>query len=198
MNCQFCLETFDDNILLNKHLKSNKTICKKYRKIIFTCSNCNFSTIGLHNIEKHKCNLHSCNDDENTNKHLLLQNQNLHLLLELEKAKNLVYQKIIEKNLNLKLDIDNKIIENQLLYLNSIYNISNSDISKRDENNNTIECEEKSTKNYKTMKKYMELVDEPEPIPYESTKHDITPVSFDSDELVVNFEEIFKNTYSQI
>lgn len=194
MNCQFCLGTFDNNILLSKHLKSNKTNCKKYRKVIFTCSHCNFSTFGLQNIEKHNCNL--VNDDSN-NKHLLLQNQNLHLLLEIEKTKKLVYQKIIEKNLNLKLDIDNKTIENQLLYLNSIYNISNSDICKRDESNNTnntnttVENEEKSNRNYKTMKKYMELIEEPESI---SSQINYTePVSIDSDELVANFEEIFSS-----
>lgn len=50
--CEFCLETFQSQILLNKHIKTSKT-CLKYKNNVFVCQKCNFSTKGIKNIDSH-------------------------------------------------------------------------------------------------------------------------------------------------
>jgi hypothetical protein len=62
LTCEYCLEIFKNKLLLKKHIK-NAQYCIKYRNIKFTCLNCNFSTIGIKNIEKHK--IECINDNEN-------------------------------------------------------------------------------------------------------------------------------------
>lgn len=51
--CEYCLEKFDTNDLLKIHIKTSK-LCLKYKDILFTCKKCNFSTVGIKNIEDHK------------------------------------------------------------------------------------------------------------------------------------------------
>ena len=50
--CEYCLENFETNDLLKTHNKTSK-ICSKYKDILFTCKKCNFSTVGIKNIEQH-------------------------------------------------------------------------------------------------------------------------------------------------
>jgi len=55
MNCQYCLENFENEEYLNNHLKQSKT-CLKYKDVLFVCKKCKFSTVGIKNIDKHiKC-----------------------------------------------------------------------------------------------------------------------------------------------
>ena len=55
MNCQYCLENFENEEYLNNHLKQSKT-CLKYKDVLFICKKCKFSTVGIKNIDKHiKC-----------------------------------------------------------------------------------------------------------------------------------------------
>lgn len=55
MNCEYCLEKFENEEYLNNHLNQSK-ICLKYKDVLFVCKKCKFSTIGIKNIDNHiKC-----------------------------------------------------------------------------------------------------------------------------------------------
>ena len=60
MNCQYCLENFETEEYLNKHLQQSK-LCLKYKDILFVCKKCKFSTIGIKNIDKH---INCCKKEE--------------------------------------------------------------------------------------------------------------------------------------
>jgi hypothetical protein len=82
LNCEYCLEIFDDDEQLKKHNKTNKT-CFKYKDVLFTCIKCNFKTFGIKNIDKHvkKCEGFLTKEDHEKlkNNELLLNNKNLEL-----------------------------------------------------------------------------------------------------------------------
>ena len=59
--CEFCLEKFDDKNKLDYH-KESSTYCLRYRNITFNCIKCNFSTIGIQNIDNH---VSTCSDIKN-------------------------------------------------------------------------------------------------------------------------------------
>jgi len=59
--CQYCLEQLESRNSLLKHQKNK--YCYNYRDVIFSCKKCNFSTIGIKNIEKHICELPTEDDD---------------------------------------------------------------------------------------------------------------------------------------
>ena len=52
MECEYCLLSFENEKLLKKHNTECET-CNKYKNILFTCKKCDFSTVGLINIDKH-------------------------------------------------------------------------------------------------------------------------------------------------
>ena len=52
MECEYCLLSFENEELLKKHNIECET-CNKYKNILFTCKKCDFSTVGLINIDKH-------------------------------------------------------------------------------------------------------------------------------------------------
>lgn len=73
MECEYCLEEFKNKACLTSH-QTNAKYCIKYKKIYFTCIQCNFKTVGIKNIDKHvlECNIteiqsetHDCNLHEN-------------------------------------------------------------------------------------------------------------------------------------
>ena len=59
--CEFCLEKFDDKNKLDYH-KESSSYCLRYRNITFNCNKCNFSTIGIQNIDNH---VSTCSDIKN-------------------------------------------------------------------------------------------------------------------------------------
>ena len=116
--CQYCLENFKTTALLSKHQKHAK-YCISYMDVLFSCKKCNYTTVGIKNIDKHMeeniCNSitekDSINDyiideesiDENTmeNDGLISKLENT---LKVEKIKNSIYKCIIENNIPIKLD----------------------------------------------------------------------------------------------
>ena len=52
MECEYCLLSFENEELLKKHNIECET-CNKYKNILFTCKKCDFSTIGIINIDNH-------------------------------------------------------------------------------------------------------------------------------------------------
>ena len=52
MECEYCLLSFENEKLLKKHNTECET-CNKYKNILFTCKKCDFSTIGIINIDNH-------------------------------------------------------------------------------------------------------------------------------------------------
>ena len=61
MNCQYCLENFENQEYFDQHIKQAR-ICFKYKDVLFTCKNCKFSTVGIKNIDKH---IKSCKQEKN-------------------------------------------------------------------------------------------------------------------------------------
>jgi hypothetical protein len=62
MNCDYCLDHFENEEYLNKHLIQSKN-CSKYKDILFVCKKCKFSTVGIKNIDKHIKNTCTKEDD---------------------------------------------------------------------------------------------------------------------------------------
>jgi hypothetical protein len=99
------------NLVFNKEqLERHIKICQKYKNIIFTCKICNFSCESdikiINNHIQEKCEKHN----KIIPNELQEQIDNLTLSLQIEQTKIQIYSKIIEKNLNIKLD--EKIYEN--------------------------------------------------------------------------------------
>jgi len=67
--CEHCLESFKSLNFLVKHQRSFKK-CIDYRDIFFTCKRCNFCTIGIKNIENHKCNINIITDYDDNNEYI--------------------------------------------------------------------------------------------------------------------------------
>ena len=109
LTCEYCLEIFKNKLLLKKHIK-NAQYCIKYRNIRFTCLNCNFSTIGIKNIEKHTI---ECNDNIDMNNDNLVDNTSNELDNDVKQDKinddNLSYEfdgsfyDLKEKNIDLEI-----------------------------------------------------------------------------------------------
>jgi hypothetical protein len=117
--CEFCLENFKSLNLLVKHQKTFKK-CIEYRDIFFTCKKCNFCTVGIKNIDNHKCNKtvvietddnneyiieDSDVEDNNIEEELSLQKKIIKLENELkkERIKNETLSTIIDKYLSQKI-----------------------------------------------------------------------------------------------
>jgi hypothetical protein len=95
MECEYCLEEFKDKYCLISHQNTAK-YCLKYKKVYFTCMQCNFKTVGIKNIEKHmvECNIQISTESQDCN---LDTNQN-NILLRIEKKIDfLLNSKISEK-----------------------------------------------------------------------------------------------------
>ena len=138
MECEYCLDTFNTNDLLEKH-NNEPNSCSKYKNILFTCKKCNFKTVGIKNIDKHINN--NCLITETSSNNDILLNRiekKIDEILKYTKIKknNKVdlldkqEEKIIEKNLsdipNINLYINNKLSE---IKNDSITNSSSSSIS---------------------------------------------------------------------
>ena len=108
VECKFCLLKFRTDEALLKHHETSK-LCEKYKNILFTCTNCNFGTVGYKNIEKH--NPACCQVKNQSDKERISQ---LEKSLEKEKIKNGIYRKIIEDNINIRLD--DFIVGDSILY----------------------------------------------------------------------------------
>jgi len=97
LTCEYCLEIFKNKLLLKKHIK-NAQYCIKYRNIRFTCLNCNFSTIGIKNIEKHTI---ECNDNIDINNDNLVDNTSNELDNDVKQEQQ---DKINDDNLSYEFD----------------------------------------------------------------------------------------------
>ena len=51
MNCEYCLDHFENEECFKQH--KNSKYCLKYKDILFVCKKCKFSTVGIKNIDKH-------------------------------------------------------------------------------------------------------------------------------------------------
>jgi len=106
--CQYCLEQVDSRNSLLKHQKNK--YCYNYRDIIFSCKKCNFSTIGIKNIEKHTCDYSLEDDDDNVE--YILESEDEDDLPD--KVDNIV---LIKDNLDQSNDTDFFKLQKQLLKL---------------------------------------------------------------------------------
>jgi hypothetical protein len=116
--CEYCLESFKNNIMLTKHQTTAK-YCMTYKNVLFSCKKCNYSTVGIKNIEKHitedncicSVNNEDINDyiiddkslDSYTSEHESIITK-LKTSLQVERIKNNIYKSIIEQNIPIKLD----------------------------------------------------------------------------------------------
>ena len=175
--CEFCLETFKSLNLLIKHQKTFKR-CIEYRDIFFTCKRCNFCTIGIKNIENHKCNKTIIIDSDDNNEYIIedsdvedvnideelsLQKKIIKLENELkkERIKNETLNKIIEKHLPQKfINVPNE--------LNLELSISKDNVITQPASPSNSEDDKTDTKKtqfrtYKTLKNNcIDLVQEPD------------------------------------
>jgi len=120
--CEYCLDSLKTKSLLNKHQNTAK-YCITYKNVLFSCKKCNFSTVGIKNIEKHisddNCNCHTSieNNNEDINDYIIddksldsYTSDNESIItklknsLQVERVKNSIYKSIIEQNIPIKLD----------------------------------------------------------------------------------------------
>jgi len=178
--CIYCLEHFKNSNLLLKHQKTSKH-CINYSKVLFVCENCNFTTKGIKNIDKH-INENNCknnqetnlifsddeneyifenSDEENTNinieEEITLQNQIIKLETELkkEKIKTNIYIEIIDKFKNNGFNTNTPQINIDIPQINT--DISYKNIQENSPCNSDSKSVEDSDskniyKNYKTLK----------------------------------------------
>ena len=215
--CENCLKNFETETSYLNH-KNSEIECRKYRNIIFNCSKCNFSTKGINNIHNH---LQIC--DKETQ--LDIPNEYIRkyeLQLAMERATTIVYKKIIQNNTNIKVDIENENdINERFNELNAILlSLKNSALPKgillspKLETNPPLpqipvinlngyeSCEETKKKiTYKTLKKCIELTDEPTK---EEQETKVDEVNKTREQIKKNFKNItdanivFKNCFDQI
>jgi hypothetical protein len=125
-NCNFCLEEFDSKEFLENH-QLNDNYCIRYKNIEFNCTNCNFRTIGIKNIENH---ISLCSKNELPD-NLINYNNNLNNFL------NRIEDKI-DKLLKLKNDLENDKIKKVKKIKNKItdeyFNEDNHEYTIEDEN----------------------------------------------------------------
>jgi len=172
--CQYCLDSFKSSNSLLKHQQTYKN-CIVYRDVIFICKICNYSTIGIKNIENHINKKNCCGDnvtiisDDNIdyiieeednneldNQQITLQNTILKLENELkkERIKNETLMKVIEQNINGKQNI---IHNNTIDFETFIKENKSGDVSP--DNLSVDESKPKNQfKSYKTLKSCIELV----------------------------------------
>ena len=120
--CEYCLDLVKTGLLLSKHQEKNKD-CLFYRHVQFICKKCNFSTIGIKNINNHVSSEICCVKNDDINEYIIDDNSietydkdsdlvdKLKQCLKIEKIKNDIYRMIIEKNIPIKLD--NILINNE-------------------------------------------------------------------------------------
>jgi len=175
--CKNCLDNFKTSSLLLKHQRTSKT-CITYSNIIFICENCNFTTKGIKNIDKHikenSCkntdtdtilsddlNEYIFDDSDEEDKQIIdsnidikeelsLQKQIIKLETELkkEKIKNNTYIEIIDKLKSKDIDLIVNTTTPVIIDNQYIRQISPCN----SENKSTDECDTKSYKSYKTIK----------------------------------------------
>jgi hypothetical protein len=207
--CEFCLTKCTSKIY-----KNHKTdqFCQKYKDVLFTCLKCNFSTVGIRNIEEH---ILLCKYNKNPTQ----KTQDMSAsLLSIERTKNKIYRQIIANNTTIKLD---DFIEDQDDGLH-IYKVTNGIIpvfthegSKSDKlktkqrpvlkenstpiptvttnktvNSSTVKTiQKKKGKRYRTIKKCINLVEE---TPSELIVDHIKAID-DETEIYINLEEATKD-----
>lgn len=168
-NCEYCLENFESNEILKKHIKSSRT-CIKYRDILFTCRKCNFSTLGLKNIEKHNENCEVQNKQINKEKEVIIKNKenkdNIDFEIVSDDENEIVLNKTqFETETSIKLD----------LIINMIKKLNNKTVKK------TVimpemftRCLDKNeNKNISPKKQNIKIIKEPEQVQFYSKNIDI-------------------------
>lgn len=144
---------------LERHIK----ICRKYENIIFKCKVCNFSCendikIINNHIHENNCKKERKEEEKEQEK---LEIKELQYFLELEKVKTQIYSKIIEKNLNIKLD--EQIFENNgILYIKNI-NIpiiieNQTNIQSNNIQSNNIQVEQSKVKKGKIFRPLKKMI----------------------------------------
>ena len=95
MECEYCLETFEDEECLKKHKRQSKN-CLKYKDVLFVCKKCKYSTVGIKNIDSHIKTCKVVKLDDNASYELLSDDDIF------DKKENILPLKILER-------IENKI-----------------------------------------------------------------------------------------
>lgn len=217
--CEYCLDNFKTSTMLLKHKNTSKR-CLMYKNVLFVCKFCNYSTIGIKNIENHminkKCiaeNLIIESDDyndyiiieeeykEENEPDLSFQNEIIKLrnMLHEEKIKNSMLTKIIEENINTKFHntIQNVIIENT----NEPIKVENGN----DTDTNSIDNDNKQPqnpyKNFKNLKNYIDIVSEPDSIQLEMKIKNVDNENYRLKQNFKNLEHckmIFENEFNDM
>lgn len=213
--CHDCLENFETEILYLNH-KDSEIQCRRYRNIMFNCTKCDFSTKGINNIHNH---LQFC--DKETQIDILNEKiRKYEIQLAMERATTIVYKKIIQHNTSIKVDIENENdINERFNELNAILislkkldlpisptispNINNTLQIPINNLNGYESCGEETKKKitYKTLKKCIELIDEPTK---EEQETKVDEVNKTREQIKKNFKNItdanivFKNCFTQI
>lgn len=148
--CEFCWSMFRTSKLLEQHHKTAK-YCYDYRNVMFKCIKCDFFTRGIRNIERHipACTENTIIQDEDQEVLETLQkrclkledeirnltekitekkqykqtNQELQVLVQVEKLKGKIYRNIISQNTTI--NVDDVFLENEALH---VYNYSGGSI----------------------------------------------------------------------
>jgi hypothetical protein len=125
--CEFCWSNFKTIKYLEHHQKTTK-YCEKYKNVVFTCCKCNYTTRGIKNIDKHintckatgscdnpftdlkqkiadlEAEISSYKNLDFNGKTSSKKEEELEILLRLERFKNQLYLNIIEKNTRIRID----------------------------------------------------------------------------------------------
>lgn len=174
--CEFCLEYFKSLNALVKHQKTFKK-CIDYRDTFFTCKRCNFCTIGIKNIETHKCIKNIILDSDDNNEYIIedsdtedvnieeeisLQKKIIKVENELkkERIKNETLTKLIEKNLSQNIiKLPNELSIELPITKNIVEIQPNSPCNSEDDKTDNKKSQ---FKNYKILKNNsIDLVEEP-------------------------------------
>jgi hypothetical protein len=204
--CEFCLDNFATTNALIKHQKTFKR-CLDYKDVIFTCKKCNFSTIGIKNIENHKCSKTIVIDSDDINDYIIEEsdednitedlNLQKHIIkveneLKKEKIKNETLLNIIEKYIPVKnINLENKLnleispsIEEEKIYQKfTPVSPCNSDDDKSDNKKDIY-------RTYKSLKtNSIDLIEEPDIKELETKIQDIDlKLIFNTKQNFVNLE----------
>jgi hypothetical protein len=215
--CKYCLENFDTNDSLKNHSKTSK-MCSKYKDILFTCKKCNFSTVGIKNIEQHmisnnckiikeKIDFEIISDDENeinlkkTFENEMLEKMNLALKL----LKNLNNNYRDNNDIQYKQNIEN-IIPNITLKNNNLNNIlpykniedteNKSFPSNKSSPYKTKKCAYKKLKDCLEIKK--EIILEDKKINIEVVKEQIKQKNLENEKMIEECNDIFQSCFENL